>query len=799
MSLLLVLALLVPTPRQDSVRVNATLKTSRIVAGESTVLEIRVETSGVTPDAIRMPPLPAGLDIIGETDVTYDQINFPGGRTRLTSRDIVLTSRVPGTFMIPGISVVVAGRTYRTRPIALVVHTAPRTRAPPGIISGVQLNARIQPARAWVGQQVTFSAEAVFPRELRQRQTRPATYQPPNPPGFWSQDLADQMVIGLRSVGDEIFETQTFRRAYFPITAGTHVFPPAKLGYEYRPGAGLPPESRELRSDSLRLVVMPLPEAGRPASFTGAVGQFRLRASLEPVRADVGEAVELVVEVIGRGNIKALPSPRLPEIASAEVFPPTESAEPQVGTEFVSGTKTFRWVLVPKEPGEITIPAIAYGYFDANAAKYAEAAAQPLHLTVSGPATPLEGQITLRPVKPSPSSDALGVVRSPLFLAAQLLPLALLVASWMATRRREAPVEPRRAASARAALAELRPVAAGDPREFCGRLAVAVRAQIADLYHDGQLRTSSPAVVRQTLETAGTARPTAAALADLLETLDRVRFARGESLPDPAVMMQRAEQLLDALASRSRGAGPNAGIVALALGAAAANVHAVSSARTLALPASNVVQAVTPFDRGVQLMLRSRFDAATAEFETHLARNPRDANAWYNAGNAYYYSGRPGEAVHAWITAVRLNPRHAEARGNLTAAAPASSPLLPPALSLAGDEAGALLAAVWWIGAGLVAFRLRRKKRPGLTALVFAALGLVVILAGVAGRAVAEAAVITAPASTVHSDPVLKGEAVEELAAGTPVTVLARRPGWLRVRTPAGREGWIESGQLIEV
>jgi len=797
MPLLFVLALLAPAVPQDSVRVNATLKTARIVAGESTVLEIRVETNGVTPDAIRMPTMPAGLDIIGQSDVTYDQINFPGGRTRLTSRDIVLTSRVPGTFMIPAISIVVGGRTYRTRPIPLVVHTAPRTRASPAVVAGVQLNASIEPARAWVGQQVTFSAEAVFPRELRQRQTRPATYQPPNPPGFWSQDLADQMVIGLRSVGDDILETQTFRRAYFPITAGRHVFPPAKLGYEYRPGAGMPPESRELRSDSVRLVVMPLPEEGRPQSFTGAVGQYRVRASLEPSRADVGEAVELAVEIIGRGNIKALPAPRLTELPSVEVFPPTESADPQVGPESVSGTKTFRWVLVPRQPGDVTVPQIAYGYFDPAAGKYAEALTQPLRLAVDGPSVPAQGQVTLRPLKPSAASDSLEFARSPWFIAAQVLPLGLLAASWLAVRRRSVAPRARPAPAARSVLADLRDMAAGDAREFSGRLASAVRAGIAEFRSDPQLRTASPDAIRQALDAAGTARPTAHALAELLETLDRVRFARDESLPDPNASLHRAEQLLDAMVARSRPrGGASTVLIAIAAGAAASMLAAEPASP--ARGGSAVTQAGAPFDRGVQLMLRSRFSAAADEFETHLLTRPRDAHAWYNAGNAYYYSGRPGHAVHAWITAVRLRPRLAEARANLDAVAPAAAALLPAKVAVNADEAAVLFALLWWAAAAFLAWRIRRRARPGLLLAGFALVAILVGAAALAGRAPADAAVITGP-STVHSDPVLKGEAVEELVAGTAVAVLARRPGWLRVRTPSGREGWVETGLLLEV
>ena len=780
----LVIALLA-TPaadRQDSVRVTATLTNDRIVAGESTILEVRVQTPGDDPEQIRVPRMPAGLDILGSHDITQTHISYPGGRTRITIRNVVLTGRVPGSFVIPPFDVVVEGRTYRTRTLPLVVLAGPTGVAPPGTASRVRLAARLEPARVYVGEQVTLHADAMFPRELRQRQTRPATYTAPNPPGFWAQDLSDPLVISMRVEDSEIVETQTFRRAYFPIQPGRHAFPPARLQYEFRPGPGLPPQQRELASDSLVLNVLPLPETDRPASFTGAVGRYTVEGSVEPDRAMVGEAVSLAVRISGTGNVKALPAPALPEFDDIEVFPPSENADVRNDTDGMSGEKSFTWVLVPRRPGTLVVPPIEYAWFDPDTESYVTASTDSVLLEVTGEATPEPQGPGLRPLRLAPSTNLFAVVRSPWFLAAQAVPLLILIGAGLASRRARSTAVRRTVPSARAALAPLREDARRQDREIFGRLASAMRDHAADLVGDPALRTATPATLRNTLETGGVPRATATALADLLDGLDRTRFAPHAPDTDAVAALNRAEKLLESVAAALARPARRATHVAILL---------------LALP----WQAAAPdaFDAGLQAWARRDYRAAAAAFERHLEDQPFDANAWYDAGNAWFLEGRIGPAILAWMRAVRLQPRHADARANLAAVAPQSVAWLPGAVALNGEEAAALLASLWWASALWTAARWRRQRRAAPGAAAAAAVAVLVFAAGFAGHRTDPAAVSMEGVTILRDDPALKAEEITTLAEGTPLAVLGRRPGWVHVRTAAGREGWVDEAAIVEL
>src|SRR5688572_4193472 len=229
-ALLLLCALCYAAGAQDPVRVTASLSSSQITIGLSTTLHINVETPGEAPDDIRMPTLAPELEVLGTGDYSQMRISVPGGRTRVIRRDVIISARRPGVYRIPPVQVRVRGKVYYTTPLELAVADAPLPRggvAPP--IGAPRLTLWLEPDTVYVGEQVLLQAEGVFSDETRRRQTRPASFEPPAPQGFWVQDLPNPLVVSLRVLDGRTVEIQTFRRAYFPLSAGRFVFPPALL------------------------------------------------------------------------------------------------------------------------------------------------------------------------------------------------------------------------------------------------------------------------------------------------------------------------------------------------------------------------------------------------------------------------------------------------------------------------------------------------------------------------------------------------------------------------------------------
>jgi TolA-binding protein len=770
---------------QDSVRVSAALSDDSIVVGNTVRLEVSVETSGARPQSIELSPLPAGFDVIGRETGTTVATSLTGGRRIITTQNWLIIGRMPGSFMVPSVRIFVGERIHRTSPLPIVVLEGPSREAPPNAVDRVRLRGRLEPERIYVGQQVTFIAEAEFPRSLRQRQTRPAQYMAPNPSGFWAQDLPDPIVIGLLSIDGELYDTQSFRRAFFPLIPGEHTFPPARLAFEYRATLGLRAESRELLSDSLIVEVLPVPEEGRPASFNGAVGQLAMVASVDEERLSVGEATRLVVEVNGKGNVKALPAPVFDAPEGLEVFPPTESAEVETSSPALGGVKRFEWVVVPNEPGRIVIPPIEYVAFDPIEERFNIMRSDSIMLQVTGQSGGAVPGIDLRPIRGRPSGGTPAWVLSPAFALVQFVPLLVLFAAWWSVRERPAPGSRRVADDRNRRFDELQQEALAADRGFWGRLTEAIRVSIAEALGVPGSRLAPVDTLHDAMLTAGVPRATAAALAELLNGLDRIRYAPGEVTPaDAPAMVDRARHVLDAMAislakAPGRGAARPAGIALLFLAPAMASGQA------------------TAFDRAVTAYRAADYEAAANAFLEHVASHPADADGWYDAGNALFRAGQTGQAVASWVRSIRLRPRHIDARANLEMVAPAGLEFVPPVASITPRETLLALAGIWWITLLLLAVRIRGRRSA--SAIATAALGCIAIVAllGFAGLGQRAAAVSLGDA-TVRADPALKGEALERLPAGVLVEVIDRRDDWIRVRTGPGVEGWVDVS-LVEV
>ena len=126
---------------------------------------------------------------------------------------------------------------------------------------------------------------------------------------------------------------------------------------------------RELRTPKLKINVQKLP-AGKPESYSGAVGNFKISSSVSTTELKANEAVTLRLVISGTGNMKLI---KTPEIAFPEDF---EIYDPKVENKFTlknngfSGNKIIEYLAIPRYGGSYTIPAVKFTYFDINAREY---------------------------------------------------------------------------------------------------------------------------------------------------------------------------------------------------------------------------------------------------------------------------------------------------------------------------------------------------------------------------------------------------------------------------------------------
>lgn len=206
----------------------------------------------------------------------------------------------------------------------------------------------------------------------------------------------------------------------------------------------------ELSTEPVSIDVQPLPNAGRPPDFTGAIGDFSVnKPTLDADRMQVGEPVTLRVEVKGEGNFDRMSAPVLAEDAGWRSYPPEESFEASnaFGNQ---GSKIFNYVLIPRSETITETPSLTFSFFKPEAGEYAELNIAGLPVTVL-PAPPgSEPRFELKPktVAPRgpellPIKDGLGYTTStlqplfyrPAFWIVQLVLLAVVLAVYFKRKR----------------------------------------------------------------------------------------------------------------------------------------------------------------------------------------------------------------------------------------------------------------------------------------------------------------------------------------------------------------------------
>ncbi len=130
------------------------------------------------------------------------------------------------------------------------------------------------------------------------------------------------------------------------------------------------PVERELQvsSNSQTVNVLPLPEP-KPESFTGAVGNFKVRTTL-PDNLKTYQAATYSYIIEGSGNIKYIKAPQVTMPDQFDVYDPTLKATVNPGGGDMSGTVKVDYTFIPQYVGTFEIPASKFTFFNPETGQY---------------------------------------------------------------------------------------------------------------------------------------------------------------------------------------------------------------------------------------------------------------------------------------------------------------------------------------------------------------------------------------------------------------------------------------------
>ena len=123
-----------------------------------------------------------------------------------------------------------------------------------------------------------------------------------------------------------------------------------------------------LKSDDQEIEVRPLPVAGRPNGFTGAVGDFKIDVWDMPAEWKTGEPKQIAARLSGTGNFALMNAPGLTPADAWKTYPAKGEFTPADVASF-SGSKNFQFSAVPRKGGAQEV-ALEFSFFDPGAGAY---------------------------------------------------------------------------------------------------------------------------------------------------------------------------------------------------------------------------------------------------------------------------------------------------------------------------------------------------------------------------------------------------------------------------------------------
>ncbi|NUN70301.1 MAG: protein BatD [Bacteroidetes bacterium] len=388
------LLLMLSVAAAQDVSFTAGVDKNPVAADEQFTLEFTVSTFGASPRNFKTPDLSKFLVLSGPNQSTSMQI-INGSVTSSQTFTYILQAREPGKPVIGAATVEVSGNQFRSNPIELTVTKATGKRSQPAqnaqgqavdVGDNIFLKATVDRTRVYQGEQITVTYKIY----TRARIVNYSINKLPTMTGFWGEELQLPQQVSLTNevVNGKQYQVGILKKtALFPTQSGSLEINPMEVTCQVQvqsrrrsndifdqffndPFFGAQTANVPLKSDPVKITVLPLPQDPVPESFQGAVGKFTLKADLTKKRAKTNEPISLKATITGSGNVKILEAPKLNLPSDFEQYDPKVKENIERTGTAITGTKTFEWLIVPRYPGEKRIPAMEFSYFDVTQRRY---------------------------------------------------------------------------------------------------------------------------------------------------------------------------------------------------------------------------------------------------------------------------------------------------------------------------------------------------------------------------------------------------------------------------------------------
>jgi hypothetical protein len=344
-----------------------------------------------------IPPNFNGFTVVGGPNQSVSNSWINGVRTYKKTYSYFLAPKQRGNFTVEQASITVDSKVYKTVPIKIEVTAAvdiPKDPNDPNYIASenIHLVAEVSKTSPYLNEAITVVYKLyVSPRVEVSNWNEIDT---PRYNDFWSQNIKIQ---GLKAqngtYNGEDYRYVVYKKVVlYPQKIGKLDLEPLSLDVAMRVptnrrdifGSPLMTRvNRTISAGSKTINVKPLPEAGKPVDFTGAVGRFDFNVFASKRVLDASESLQLKVEVKGNGNLKLFKLPKVSLPSSLEVYEPEHNENVQTNLSGMQGNISDSYTVVPQYKGKYPIPSISFSYFDLETKSYKRLSSEEIIIDVS--------------------------------------------------------------------------------------------------------------------------------------------------------------------------------------------------------------------------------------------------------------------------------------------------------------------------------------------------------------------------------------------------------------------------------
>lgn len=414
------------------------------------------------------PPTFDGFTVVGGPNQSVSNSWVNGVKSFSKSYTYFLTPTKKGTLLIGQASIEIDGEIYKTSPVQVEVTQAvnnpnsPQARANAIADENLHLVAEISKRNPYLNEAITVIYKLYFSSEINVSNVNEV--EMPKYSDFWSHLIPiAKLEIKRGEYKGQPYNYVTWRKTVlYPQKTGKLVIAPLTLNVS----VDVPTNRRDFFGNRIyqktpkvitagkrTITVRPLPQAGRPADFDGAVGDFDLKVKFNKTELKSSESFQATIKVAGRGNLALFSLPKLTAPSSLEVYEPEHKESIKTNLLGMQGSVEDTYTIVPQYQGNYPIPSVNFSYFDPVKERYVSLSSNETLIDVyEGPtaATPQRSTaVTKQVITTDPYFDFIklqtvllpinqeGFYPSTLFWLLMLLPLAIYIMVLLFKRRAE--------------------------------------------------------------------------------------------------------------------------------------------------------------------------------------------------------------------------------------------------------------------------------------------------------------------------------------------------------------------------